>query len=644
MNKNHKKTKGKNSWRPLETRLILSLIILFLCVVGNTPSFASGHSELKHVLILYSFRYGLTSNAIIDGNRVTSRAIQSTMEERSAYSIAYHSERMDVSTLTEKRYFENMRDEFANKYADSSLDLIIAVQYRALNFLIQHGEELWPKVPIIFCGLEEGRREKLKILRPNITGIFGDARFGNQLETILKIHPETKQIIVIVGASRTERFIEARVRQTLPNTLNHIDFNYLNDMGFDEILKRVADLPPRSIVVFLTLIQDAKGIQGPENSLSLISKVSNAPVYGLFDVYVGHGIVGGTLYSVEDRAKRVAKLGARILAGEKPWHIPVVSEQRHSNLFDWRELKKWGIPERDLPSGSDVRYRPITFYSQYRWHIWITVAFIILQTILINILLFNRSKRRRIEHRLRDVIASRAILQNEVMHLDRLATMGTLTASIAHEIGQPLAAILSNAQAAKRFLNRKQPELKEVQEALEDIAINDKRAAEVIQRLRNLLKKAEPKFESFKLSDVSKESVSLLNSEIVHINASVELDIANDIPDVHGDRVQIQQVILNLLTNALHAVEKQPSEFRSIRIIITVEEKENIVFKVLDSGSGIAADTLETIFDPFHTTKDRGMGIGLSICKSIVEQHNGRIWVKNQSGKGAEVSFSLPIV
>jgi transcriptional regulator with GAF, ATPase, and Fis domain len=397
----HSKETARNSIQTTwEMRLAFVFLVLSTWLVFSASSFASESGETKHVLILYSFRYGLSANAMMDGNKVTSRAIQTTMEKGTAHDIAFHSERMDVSALPENRYFEELRDAYRKKYADQPIDLIIAQNYRALKFLINHGEELWPNTPILFGGVEEGRREQLKQLRPNITGIFGNARFGDMLDTIFKIHPDTQQIIVIIGASKTERFIETRTRQAFRKSVGRVDFTYLSDLGFDAILGRVSDLPPNSIVLFLTLIQDGEGKLVPENALPLISRVSNAPVYGLFDLYVGYGIVGGSVYSIEDRGIRIGKVGVRILAGEKPRDIPFGTGQRHLNLYDWRQLKRWGIAENDLPKGSIIRYQPLTFYSQYKWHIWGAVALIVIEAILINMLLFNRARRSRAEREL----------------------------------------------------------------------------------------------------------------------------------------------------------------------------------------------------------------------------------------------------
>jgi signal transduction histidine kinase len=602
-----------------------------------------------------------------------------------AQKVAFHSERMDISTLPEKNYFEVLRDTYRKKYAGQPMDLIIAVNFRALNFLDRHAEDLWPKIPILFCGVEEGRRKQLNQLRSNITGIFANARFGDMLDTVFKIHPDTQQVMVIVGSSNTDRFIENRVRKSYGKFSDRADFTYLSDYSFDAILSKVTDLPPDSIVMFLTLLEDGEGKTVPENALHLISRASNAPVYGLFDVYVGHGIVGGTVYSVEDRGNRIGLLGVRILAGEKARDIPFETGQKHFNLYDWRQLQRWGIAENDLPPGSIVRYRNLTFYETYKRYIWGGILLVLLEALMIIHLLFNRSRRMRAErklqkahyelgdmvtelkaanvgleneiterkqtekalkdseHRLKEAMASRALLQNEVKHLDRVATMGTLTAAIAHEINQPLGAILSNAQAAIRFLNAEQSDIHHVREALDDIVSDDKRAAEVIRRLRNMLKKEDLKRETLELNNDIREIVDLLQSEMIINNASIKMDLDMELPAISGDRIQIQQVILNLLINALEAVKDQPEKNREIRLSTGLELHDRILISVSDSGPGIEAHERESIFEAFYTTKKTGMGMGLPISKSIIEQHDGRIWVSNNPEGGAVFAFSLPL-
>jgi signal transduction histidine kinase len=249
----------------------------------------------------------------------------------------------------------------------------------------------------------------------------------------------------------------------------------------------------------------------------------------------------------------------------------------------------------------------------------------------------------RMVSRLKEVMVSRAFLQDQVRHLDRAATMGTLTAAIAHEINQPLAAILSNAQAALRILNDERSDFGQVREALHDIVSDDKRAGEVIRRLRMMFKKEELKNESLELNGVIKEIVDLLQSEVIIRNASIAMDLEASIPPIYGDRIQIHQVILNLLVNALDAVRGQPAETREVRISTRIGDADSILVSVSDSGPGIDDHKLEAVFEAFYTTKTKGMGMGLPISRSIIEQHNGRIWASNNPEGGATFAFTLPI-
>jgi PAS domain S-box-containing protein len=234
-------------------------------------------------------------------------------------------------------------------------------------------------------------------------------------------------------------------------------------------------------------------------------------------------------------------------------------------------------------------------------------------------------------------------LRSDLAHRDRVGTLGALTGAIAHEINQPLAAILSNAQAALRLLEQESPDLSEVREALDDIVSDDKRAATVIHRLRGMLKKEETVREIFDLNGVIAEVIQLIGSEIVLRRAKITEDLQSSPPHVLGDPVQIQQVVLNLLMNALDAIKDRPLKNRSVTITTRADGSKWIVTSVVDEGPGIGKDRAESIFEPFYTTKPDGIGIGLSICRSIVEAHGGRVWAENRLERGAQVSFRLPV-
>jgi PAS domain S-box-containing protein len=234
-------------------------------------------------------------------------------------------------------------------------------------------------------------------------------------------------------------------------------------------------------------------------------------------------------------------------------------------------------------------------------------------------------------------------LQNELAHMNRVATMGALTSAIAHEVNQPLAAILSNTQAALRFLNHEDPDLDEVREALSDIVQDDKRAADVIRRLRRMVKKEEPVHELFDINTVIEAAIHLLDSEIISQNISLLKDLKSGIPALYGDPIQIQQVIINLLTNAMHAMKDRPEDSRRVSLSTRSDRDKGVAVTVIDSGPGLTTDQIETVFNPFYTTKTEGMGLGLAVCQLIIEAHGGHIQVENGPDGGAMFSFILPV-
>ena len=233
-------------------------------------------------------------------------------------------------------------------------------------------------------------------------------------------------------------------------------------------------------------------------------------------------------------------------------------------------------------------------------------------------------------------------LQSELAHINRIVTIGALTSALAHEINQPLAAMRSYAQAALRLLDADQPDYDIIRKALQGIVSDNKRAAEVVNRLRALVKKETALWEPFQINKLINDVADLMNSELVLRKTTIALNLQTDEPATIGDPIQIQQVMINLLTNALDAMDDQPYEARAITVSSNREEGGGIVVSISDSGSGIPADMMKTIFDPFHTTKQEGIGLGLPICKAIIEAHGGKIAADNNHDGGATFSFTLP--
>lgn len=232
-------------------------------------------------------------------------------------------------------------------------------------------------------------------------------------------------------------------------------------------------------------------------------------------------------------------------------------------------------------------------------------------------------------------------IREELGHVDRVARLGELTASLAHELNQPLAAILSNAQAARRFLASDAPDLDQFREILDDIIQDDKRAGSVIHRLRLMLQKEKPEPETFQINDAIREVVQLLHSEAVGRNAALAVDLAAGLPAVRAGRVEVQQVMVNLLLNALDAVKDVPPDRREI-LVRTRPDQDTVVVAVRDHGCGLPVADFNSIFEPFFTTKPTGLGMGLVICRRMLETHGGRIWAANNDDMGATVAFCLP--
>ena len=233
--------------------------------------------------------------------------------------------------------------------------------------------------------------------------------------------------------------------------------------------------------------------------------------------------------------------------------------------------------------------------------------------------------------------------RHDLAHLARVTTLGELSSSLAHELTHPLASILSNAQAAQRFLAGDDVDLKEVSEILNDIVTEDERAGEVIHRLRSLLKKGEPqKYCDVNLNEVVQDVLKLVRNDLINQNVTADTDLAQNLPSIIGDRVQLQQVLLNLVLNACEAMADCASSERQL-FIASKLEKSAVQVSVTDRGGGIPEKKIEQVFERFFTTKKEGMGLGLSICRSIIDAHEGKIWATNNADCGATFYFSLPI-
>jgi C4-dicarboxylate-specific signal transduction histidine kinase len=234
--------------------------------------------------------------------------------------------------------------------------------------------------------------------------------------------------------------------------------------------------------------------------------------------------------------------------------------------------------------------------------------------------------------------------RNEMAHLSRVTTLGELSGSLAHELNLPLGAILSNAQAAQRMLANGKTDLAELREILNEIVSEDKHAGEVVHRLRLWLQKGEVQQHSLSINKVVRDVLNLIRTDLINQNVIVTIQLARNLPAVIGDSVQLQQVLVNLVVNACDAMAECDARERRLLIRTRVDGSGSaVIVSVIDMGGGVPEEKLEQIFEPFFTTKEKGMGLGLSVCRSIITAHHGKLWATNNADGGATFNFTVPV-
>jgi signal transduction histidine kinase/ABC-type uncharacterized transport system substrate-binding protein len=521
-------------------------------------------------------------------------------------------------------------------YANRPVDLIVAIGAPAAAFIQRYRQRLFPKTPMVFTAVEL-RRVQYEKLTENDTVVAVAHDFPAAFETILRVLPLTKTIAVVNGASPNETFWLNEMRRELAPLGGRVELRWYNEKSFEEILMDAARLPPHSAIFWHLMNVDAAGVAHEANeALNKLSSSASGPIFSYDRSFFGEAIVGGPMHSAESLGQITAAVSVRILNGEKAGDIKTPPTGFEAPVFDWRQMQRWGIAESILPPGSTVFFREPTAWERYSWQMALVTAVILLQGGLILALLSEHRRRQFAEVQSRQRMA-------ELARVMRFSTAGELTASIAHEINQPLGAILTNAETADAILQSSNPDITELKNIMKDILQDDRRAGEVIRRMRSLLKKAPFELKNFDLNDVVHETIGVIFSPAGVRRVELTSLITPDALPILGDRIQLQQVILNLVVNGIDAMKDTPRDNRIITIRTSHAEKF-AELSVSDRGPGIPEDKLTEVFEPFFTSKAEGMGMGLSIARTIIDAHHGQIWAKNRGHGGASFRIRLPLV
>ena len=516
----------------------------------------------------------------------------------------------------ETPFVEYLRATFAKR----PLDLIVSVGAPAARFVQRHRQQLFATTPMVLMAVDE-RRVQYSSLTSNDTVVAVRINYLAAVENILKVLPDTKDVTVVVGTSPVEKFWKEAIGKELEPLANRIRLSWTDHLSFEEFLKQARTLPPNSAIFWELMIVDAAGVvHEGGTALSRLHAVANAPIFSYDESFFGREIVGGPLLLVADSSRQTAAVAARILNGEKAGEIRVPPVQFASPMFDWREMQRWGIGENRLPPGSQIYFRDPTLWSQYRWLLILIASVILTEAALIIGLLY--------EHRRRRVAEVQSFQRmSELAHLNRLATAGELSASIAHEVKQPLAAMVAQSGAAMRWLAQKTPNLAEARAALGKIQVAGDRASQVVENLRSMFRKESSERRPLDVNSLIENVLGLTRREAQKHGVEVQVSLfEGPMPEISGDQAQLEQVFLNLIMNAIEAMGSSTGGVRTLEIKSAASDTGDVLVTVADSGPGVPVEKFDKIFDAFFTTKPEGMGMGLSICRSIVDAHGGRLW------------------
>jgi signal transduction histidine kinase len=514
-------------------------------------------------------------------------------------------------------------------------DLLVAFGAPAAAFLQRQRADLFPTVPALLAAIDDRRVQQMSLTGNDaVVSVWID--IPSLFENILRVLPQTKNIAVVIGNSSNEGFWVDEMRSRLQPMKDRVNLLFWNELSFEEILKRAAVLPKNSAIFWVQPQVDVTGAtHDGEQALRRLHAVANAPIFSHDDAFFGDAIVGGPMTSVLQGSRAAAAVAVKILGGEQAGDIKTPALQYGAAKYDWRELKRWDIPESRLPKGSEVLFLQPSVWEAYRWQVFAISSALLFQAALISGLLFEKRRR---------VIAEVQARQrsSELAHINRFSMAGELTATIAHELNQPLGAILTNVETAELLVKSPRFDPKEIGTILADIRRDDMRAADVIGRLRGLIKRAPFESKDVDLNDIAQETVQFLSAlaigqEVVLISLLAPVPLF-----VKGDQVQLQQVALNLIVNAMDAMSGMPRTERRIKVS-TSRDGNSACLSVSDVGPGIPIDQLKQVFEPFFTTKAQGMGMGLSIARTIVEAHGGQLSAENLAGRGAAFYMRLPL-
>lgn len=734
----------------------LPFLLSVMVLIAMLPDRAQAESASRpNVLVLSSYHRGKPLlDQIVSG-------IQDTFA-RSGPDVSLYFEDMDAKRYGFDQIEPYLKELYTFKFGHKKLDVILAIDNNALDFVLKHRQALFTGIPVVFCGIN-GFTDAMLAGHEGITGVLEEQNFQKTIRLALKLHPAARQVVTISDGTLSGRLILNDFHVSLKALGTTIDCLDLVNLSPDEVRARLSTLPANTPVFTLSYNTGPDGEPITENLRWELPAQSGLPAYAIFDYSLGYDLLGGYVMDGHLHGAAAAAMVQRILKGEPAGAIPVLRETPTIAKFNYRQLKKFGIREADLPPDAIILNKPMPTFKVYKKIIWAAVALFSVLSLTIFVLTVNILKRRQAEkallenqiifksflehspvyiffkdHEIRSLMLSRnyekllgmpledilgktmdevfpsdlaksmikddkrilgegkcitvveelggktyettkfpvlidgkpnmlagftldiserrqaeedkAKLEEQLRQSHKLEAIGTLAGGIAHDFNNILSVIIGYAEIAKYNI----PSDSLTAEDLDKILQAGYRAKDLVQQILTFSRQAKTELSAVKLQPVIKEALKMLRASIPK---SIEIrgNIANDCGPVLADPTQLYQVLVNLCTNAFHAMEKSGG-------VLTVELKiaghiplelkksgdecreEFVELSVSDTGHGISPEIIARIFDPFFTTKEKGKGtgMGLAITYGVVKEYGGAITVTSQPGRGTVFHIYLP--
>jgi signal transduction histidine kinase len=609
------------------------VFIVFLLLFTLSQQLIS-QDKVKNIVVFFSFSANLPAyQNILDGIKST---ISVNPEEPGNLIVEY----LDIGRSDNDDYVRYIINLYNKKYAETKIDLLIIIGPGINLVLEKYDFKPMKTTPVISLEMDiPGRRSLKNFLNNDFLEIILNLNVSKSLKTAFELFPDYKNVYVVSGNSNTDLYFTSLVAASKKEFVPDHNFFFISGISIDSTIQAVKKIPVNSIVIVPSYLSDNKNtpFSTPE-ALNIITYNSRAPVFPITDSFIKkEGSIGGYIFSYINLGKEIGRIANERLNGKYLKDITVNEESFYQNIYDWKQLKKWRLLDsKAIPRESIFYNEEISFFTRYEWYILGLLIFFVSQTILILYLIrLNR----------RQKVITKHMLETENMHRelireDRLAKMTELTASLSHELNQPLSAILYSAQAGKRFLQTGKLDSKQANEIFDNIIEDDKRAGSIISSVKSLMKLEDREMENVNLNLLLQETIDIINSEAIRNRIKIKLKLDTGPVYVFGDKIQLQQVVMNFIRNASNAIENSNAENKVIEVIMLLS-KNSVTVSIRDFGPGIDEAIKGNLFKPFFTTTKKGFGIGLALSRSIIEKHKGVIWAENLPGGGAQFSFML---